>query len=145
MPFFEHTRELVATIEGVDYINDTTGTHPNHTWMTFSQMNGDPIIWLAGGVNRKYIRTFSWLKEIVNEKDVQCLIAIGADNSYFIKAFEKIMPIHEEKNMYQAVRIANREAIPGTKVLLSPACSSLDLYSDYRERGEVFKDAVRSL
>ena len=85
------------------------------------------------------------MESLVRDK-VKALICLGKDNTKLIGAFEQIVPVIESTDAVdKAVRYASELANPGDTVLLSPACSSFDLFKNYQDRGDKFKEAVLAL
>jgi UDP-N-acetylmuramoylalanine--D-glutamate ligase len=137
-----HRMEYVATVEQVDYINDSKATNVNSVWYALDCMKKQVIL-IMGGVDKG--NDYNQLKPLVKEK-VRMIICLGEDNSLIIEALEnEVGSIHETKEMTEAVRIAYERAIPGDVVMLSPACASFDLFNNFEDRGEQFKDAVFQL
>lgn len=138
----EHRLEYVASVKGVDYINDSKATNVNAVWYALESAP-KPIIWIAGGVDKG--NDYEMLKPLVNEK-VRVLICLGKNNINLHHAFggdvEMIMNAGSAK---EAVDMACLVAKNGETVLLSPACASFDLFDDYQDRGRQFKQAVRQL
>lgn len=138
----EHRLENVATVNGVDYINDSKATNINSTWWALESCN-KPVVWIAGGVDKG--NDYSELLSMVKEK-VKAIICLGNDNKKIKDAFEKEVPVIVECNRAdQAVSVAYSLANKGDMVLLSPACASFDLFKDYQDRGTQFKNAVKAL
>ena len=138
----EHRMESVATIKGVEFINDSKATNVNSTWYALESMT-KPVILIMGGVDKG--NDYNLLKELVSEK-VKAIICLGTDNSKIVDAFESIVPlIVNTSNATDAVKTAYHFANKGEVVLLSPACASFDLFKNYEDRGEQFKSAVREL
>jgi len=138
----EHRLEFVARIHGVDFINDSKATNVNSTWYALESMS-NPAIWIAGGIDKG--NDYSLLKELVGKK-VKSIICIGKDNKKLIDAFQDVVEfIVEASSMDEAVKyglyMASREDV----VLLSPACASFDLFENFEERGNKFKNAVARL
>lgn len=137
-----HRMEPVETIKGVDFINDSKGTNVDATAYALDSFQ-QPLIWIAGGIDKG--NDYSVLDALVKNK-VKMLICLGLDNGKLKKAFQgKIDQIKETKDMAQAVAWALEFAQEGDLVLLSPACASFDLFRNYEERGEQFKEAVYHL
>ena len=137
-----HRLEMVNTISGVEYINDSKATNVNSTWFALESMT-KPVIWIAGGVDKG--NDYSQLQELVEDK-VKYIIALGKDTKKIKKAFNGLVDeIFDAEDMKQAVAIAYRFSKKGDVVLLSPACASFDLFDSYEQRGDVFKQLVRSL
>ncbi len=138
----EHRLERVATIHGIEFINDSKATNVNSTWYALESLN-KPVIWIVGGVDKG--NDYSELLSLVEEK-VKAIVCLGKDNSKIIEAFKGVVPILEESNSAQdAVRKSYEIGKNGEVVLLSPACASFDLFENYEDRGHQFKQAVRAL
>jgi UDP-N-acetylmuramoylalanine--D-glutamate ligase len=138
----EHRLEKVLRINKVNYINDSKGTNVNATFYALDSME-TPTVWIVGGVDKG--NDYSELLPLVNEK-VKAIICLGLDNRKIIEAFGNVVDIMvETQSMKDAVQVAYRIAKAGDTVLLSPACSSFDLFKNFEERGKMFKDEVRQL
>lgn len=138
----EHRLERVATIHGIEFINDSKATNVNSTWYALESLN-KPVVWIVGGVDKG--NDYSELLSLVEEK-VKAIVCLGKDNSKIIEAFKGVVPIIEESNSAQdAVRKSYEIGKNGEVVLLSPACASFDLFENYEDRGHQFKQAVRAL
>jgi len=138
----EHRLEQVGKIRGVLYVNDSKATNVNSAWYALESMQ-TPVVWIAGGVDKG--NDYSILFELVKEK-VKVLICLGADNKKLYENFaDKVPAIIEVRSATEAVNTAYQWARSGDSVLLSPACASFDLFKNYEERGNQFKDAVRKL
>ncbi len=137
----EHRLELVKTINGVDYINDSKATNVNATWYALSSYK-EPIVWIAGG--RGDSNDYSALDEIVN-KNVRCIILIGEESDNIFNHFSSMKRCFKESNLVNALERAKEQAIAGDVVLFSPACKSFDMFINYEHRGEVFKEIVKEL
>lgn len=138
----EHRLEHVATIHGVEYINDSKATNVNSTWYALESIN-TPIIWIVGGIDKG--NDYSALNEMVKKK-VRAIVCLGKDNRKIISAFSVLAPvITEATSAAEAVSKAARFSHPGDTILLSPACASFDLFANFEDRGNQFKSAVRAL
>ena len=138
----EHRLEHVNRIRSVDYINDSKATNVNATWYALESCNG-PVIWIAGGIDKG--NDYKKLKELVKEK-VKYIICLGIENSNIISAFnDDVEMIYETKTMEEAVALSYKFSNPGDIVLLSPACASFDLFNNYEDRGNQFKENVKNL
>ncbi|MCU0402910.1 MAG: UDP-N-acetylmuramoyl-L-alanine--D-glutamate ligase [Chitinophagaceae bacterium] len=138
----EHRMEFVATIKGVEYINDSKATNINSTWYALEEMN-KPVVLILGGVDKG--NDYSLIEELVQEK-VKAIICLGADNTKLHEAFDKTgKSIVDAGSMEEAVKAAYRLSEKGDVVLLSPACASFDLFLNYEDRGKQFKSAVIEL
>lgn len=138
----EHRMEFVAMVRGVEFINDSKATNVNSTWFALESMN-KPTILILGGVDKG--NDYSLLEELVSEK-VKAIVCLGTDNQKIIDAFkDKVKVIVEADNAKKAVNQAFKLAQKDDVVLLSPACASFDLFKNYEDRGQQFKDAVKEL
>ncbi|MBL6648665.1 MAG: UDP-N-acetylmuramoyl-L-alanine--D-glutamate ligase [Flavobacteriaceae bacterium] len=138
----EHRLEHVLTIQKVKYINDSKATNVNAVYYALDSMKSSTI-WIAGGVDKG--NNYNELIPLVREK-VKAIICIGIDNTKIIEAFSPFVDqIIECNDMLDAVKMAYKVAKPKNCVLLSPACSSFDLFKNYEDRGIQFKNAVRKL
>lgn len=138
----EHRLEVVGNVHGIEFINDSKATNVNSTWYALESMT-HPVILILGGVDKG--NDYSMLNSLVKEK-VKAIICLGTDNNKIIKAFTGMVgTIVEAHSAKEAVNSAYRLGKKGDIVLLSPACASFDLFDDYEDRGNQFKQAVRSL
>jgi UDP-N-acetylmuramoylalanine--D-glutamate ligase len=138
----EHRLEFVAKVCGIEFINDSKATNINSTWFALESME-QPTIWIVGGVDKG--NDYSELVELVKEK-VKAIICLGKDNQKIIDAFSgHVETIVEASSAMEAVAYGYRLAKKEETVLLSPACASFDLFENYEDRGNQFKEAVRSL
>ena len=138
----EHRLEHVLTIQKVKYVNDSKATNVNAVYYALDSMKSSTV-WIVGGVDKG--NNYEELLPLVREK-VKAIICIGIDNSKIIQSFSPFVEkIVECSKMSDAVKNAYRMADPKDTVLLSPACSSFDLYKNYEDRGTQFKNAVRKL
>ncbi|RLD38812.1 MAG: UDP-N-acetylmuramoyl-L-alanine--D-glutamate ligase [Bacteroidetes bacterium] len=137
-----HRMQSVATIGGVEYINDSKATNVNSTYFALDSIRR-PIIWIAGGKDKG--NDYSSLDELVLSR-VKAIICLGLDNQKIMQHFGKFVPnIIQTYSASEAVEEAQKIAEVGEVVLLSPACASFDLFEDYEERGNRFIDAVNEL
>jgi UDP-N-acetylmuramoylalanine--D-glutamate ligase len=138
----EHRMEPVATVRGVEFINDSKATNVNSTWYALESMD-KPVILILGGVDKG--NDYSLITELVKEK-VRAIICLGTDNRKIHEAFGNIVsPIVNTGSAFEAVHAAYHFSTKGDVVLLSPACASFDLFKNYEDRGNQFKQAVREL
>ncbi|MBM3915105.1 MAG: UDP-N-acetylmuramoyl-L-alanine--D-glutamate ligase [Sphingomonadales bacterium] len=138
----EHRMEYVATVRGVEFINDSKATNINSTWYALESMTR-PTILILGGVDKG--NDYSLLAEGVGEK-VKAIICLGKDTKKIHEAFAKLVPVLvDTERAEDAVQMAFRLATKGDTVLLSPACASFDLFKNYEDRGQQFKNAVKEL
>jgi UDP-N-acetylmuramoylalanine--D-glutamate ligase len=134
--------EPVTTIKGVVFINDSKATNINSTWFALESMNS-PVILILGGVDKG--NDYSLLKDLVKDK-VKAIVCMGTENRKIHEAFGDIVSlIVNTENAKDAVQAAYHFASKGDVVLLSPACASFDLFKNYEDRGNQFKQAVKNL
>lgn len=138
----DHRMKVIATVRGIEFINDSRSSNVNAVWYTLESMNR-PVIWIAGGIDKD--NDYTELFEAAKHK-IKALICLGVDNSKIKAAFSGIIEtIIETQSMHEAVENAFYLGQPGDVVLLSPACASFDLFENYEERGNKFKRAVQDL
>ena len=138
----EHRLEFVASINGIEFINDSKATNVNSTWYALESMQ-KPVVWVCGGQDKG--NDYNELSELVKSK-VKAIVCLGKDNKKIINAFKDIVEtIVETDNAYDAVMNAYKIGKKGDVVLLSPACASFDLFTNFEDRGMQFKGAVKSL
>ncbi len=138
----EHRLEFVASINGIEFINDSKATNINSTWFALESMQ-KPVVWICGGQDKG--NDYNELLELVQGK-VKAIICLGKDNKKIINAFKSSVEIIvETDNARDAVAASYKIGKKGDVVLLSPACASFDLFQNYEDRGMQFKGAVRSL
>ncbi|HMU47229.1 MAG TPA: UDP-N-acetylmuramoyl-L-alanine--D-glutamate ligase [Chitinophagaceae bacterium] len=138
----EHRMEYVSTIRGVEFINDSKATNVNSVWYALESMT-KPTVLIMGGVDKG--NDYALIADLVKEK-VKAIICLGTDNRKIHEAFGKdISPIVNTGSATEAVHAAFHFAAKGDVVLLSPACASFDLFTNYEDRGNQFKKAVKEL
>ena len=138
----EHRLEFVAKVHGIEFINDSKATNVNSTWYALETMD-KPTVWIVGGVDKG--NDYSELLDLVKDK-VKAIICLGLDNQKLLETFSgAVETIVEARSAMEAVAYGYRLAKKDETVLLSPACASFDLFDNYEDRGNQFKEAVRSL
>ncbi|AGS69010.1 UDP-N-acetylmuramoyl-L-alanyl-D-glutamate synthetase [Streptomyces collinus Tu 365] len=143
-----HRIAHVADIDGVAYVDDSKATNTHAAEASLAAY--EPIVWIAGGLAKG--ATFD---ELVarSAKRLRGAVLIGADRALIREALTRHAPevpvVDLERTdtgaMLQAVTEAKRLAQPGDTVLLAPACASMDMFTNYNERGDAFAEAVREL
>lgn len=137
-----HRLEKVLKIHHVQYINDSKATNVNATYYALDSMS-TPVVWIVGGVDKG--NDYKVLMPLVREK-VKAIICLGMDNSKIKEAFGNVVDLMVETfAMGEAVKVAYKIAERGDSVLLSPACASFDLFTNYEDRGNQFKEAIKNL
>ncbi len=138
----EHRLEYVATIRGVEFINDSKATNVNSTWYALESVKKNTVL-ILGGVDKG--NDYGIIEELVMQK-VKAIVCMGLDNEKIVSFFTgKVSVIEETAGAKEAVQTAFNLAEKGDAVLLSPACSSFDLFKNYEDRGKKFKKAVKEL
>ncbi|WP_243018536.1 MULTISPECIES: UDP-N-acetylmuramoyl-L-alanine--D-glutamate ligase [Candidatus Cardinium] len=137
-----HRLEWCGRLQGIDWYNDSKATNVASAvvaLLSFTQ----PIIWIAGGIDKG--NDYGSLLPFVKEK-VKAMIFLGKDNSVIRKAFHPLgLPIQETDKLASAIDMSLSIGSPGDVVLLSPACASFDLFKNFEDRGNQFKERVKLL
>lgn len=137
-----HRMEEVGKINGIAFINDSKATNVDAVHYALGGFE-NPLVWIAGGIDKG--NDYAPIKELVQEH-VKAMVCLGKENNKLVVAFGDLVPIEEERaSMQGAVERAFRLAVSGDVVLLSPACASFDLFSNYEDRGNQFREAVKNL
>ena len=137
-----HRLENVATVRGVLYVNDSKATNVNSCWYALQSTRSKTVL-ILGGKDKG--NDYTEIEELVLTK-VRALIFLGKDNSRLHAFFDgKIDTIVDTDSMKEAVNSAYELAQKGDTVLLSPCCASFDLFKNYEDRGDQFKEHVRRL
>ncbi len=139
----EHRIEYTATVNGVDYYNDSKGTNPDAAIKGIQAMVKRTV--LIGGGYDKQSEYDEWIESF--DGKVKCLILLGqtAEKIEACAHAHGFMDTIRVADMEEAVKKAHELAEPGEAVLLSPACASWGMFKDYEQRGRIFKELVRSL
>ncbi|MBC7891462.1 MAG: UDP-N-acetylmuramoyl-L-alanine--D-glutamate ligase [Sphingobacteriaceae bacterium] len=137
-----HRLEFVAEIGGVQFVNDSKATNVDSVFYALGSFR-QPIVLIAGGTDKG--NDYTQIEALVRER-VKALICLGKDTQKLVDFFGgKVSEIRQTQDIREAVRWGRELARPGEVVLLSPACASFDLFKNYEDRGEQFKEAVREL
>ncbi len=135
----KHRVEYVATIDGIEFYNDSKATNPDAVIKALTAFD-KPIILLAGGRNKK--NSFQSVAEASKDK-VKAAIVFGEAANEIKSSFINLnIPVKGSPSLADAVMMAFETSKVGDVVLLSPACASFDMFSNYKERGEAFKKVV---
>lgn len=137
-----HRLEHFLTIQKVKYINDSKATNVNAAFYALDSFK-EPIVWIVGGIDKG-----NNYKDLIPKvkNNVKAIICLGKDNNKIIDTFSKHTDlIVSTDDISEAVNSAYKISKPGDVVLLSPACASFDLFKNYEDRGNQFKDQVRKL
>ena len=134
----EHRLEFVVEIKGVNFINDSKATTVESLSVALTSFK-TPIILIAGGKDKG--SDYHKLDDLIS-KHVREIVLIGSAREKMSAAWQHLCSLHQSETLSDAVELAFRLAKPGENVLLSPACSSFDMFQDYEDRGKQFKEIV---
>jgi len=137
----EHRLEEVAQFNGIQFINDSKATTVDSTIWALNNTD-KPIILIAGGRDKGL--DFTVIRDLVRKK-VKAIVLIGEAREKIKQALNGILPIKEASSLEGALDIAWSGAEKGDAILLSPMCASFDMFVNFEERGNCFKQAVRNL
>ena len=139
----EHRLEPVATVDGVEWVNDSKATNVNSCWYALEAMKR-PTVLILGGKDKG--NDYTEILPLVREK-VKAIVAMGKDNAKIVEFFTKNteVPVTDTHSLDEAVDACRTIAADGDTVLLSPCCASFDLFKSYEDRGRRFKAAVNAL
>ncbi|MCB0704483.1 MAG: UDP-N-acetylmuramoyl-L-alanine--D-glutamate ligase [Saprospiraceae bacterium] len=133
-----HRLEQVGWKDEVEFINDSKATNVDAVFYALDAME-KPVIWIAGGTDKG--NDYGPIQELVQTK-VKALICLGIDNRKLRESFRNLEQITETQSVEEAIQLALGYADAGDVVLLSPACASFDLFKNYEDRGDQFRQAV---
>jgi len=139
-----HRLEYVATIDGVRWINDSKATNVNSTWYALESMPAErSTVLILGGKDKG--NDYSEILPLVRQK-VKAIVAMGLHNEKIMEFFAREVPaIVSTGSLDGAIKACRELSSAGDTVLLSPCCASFDLFTSYVNRGDLFKEAVKSL
>ena len=136
-----HRLQHIGCRNGVDWYDDSKATNVSATCVALNAIDR-PVVLIAGGLGKG--GDFKSLADLAESK-VRTAVLLGKDAEQIAAALEGRVPYTQVENMEQAVLYAADTAHPGDCVLLSPACASLDMYRNYKERGQAFRSAYNKL
>lgn len=137
----EHALEIVRQRQGVVFVNDSKGTNVDATIKALESFSR-PVVIILGGKDKG--SDFSRLRETLLQH-AKSIVLIGEATEAIAHALEGMGEVHRAESLAQAVALAERMAVPDDVVLLSPACASFDMFRDYVDRGQQFRDLVNAL
>lgn len=137
----EHRQEFAGSACGLEWINDSKATNINAMRQALQSVPAGMVL-IAGGRDKG--NDYSSVAALVREK-VACIVAIGESRETLVTSFAGIVRVVTAGTLREAVSEAARIGTPGAAVLFSPACSSFDMFRDFEDRGEQFKQLVREL
>jgi UDP-N-acetylmuramoylalanine--D-glutamate ligase len=134
--------EFITSINGVEFINDSKATNVEAVYYALGSYDKQ-IVWIAGGQDKG--NDYAQIKSLVDER-VKAMVCLGLDNTKLVEFFsDSVDHVAETTTVEEAAEIALSYAQSSDIVLLSPACASFDLFDNYAQRGEMFKEAVFNL
>jgi len=137
----EHRIEVIGTINGIHFVNDSKATTIESLSVALKSFN-TPIILIAGGKDKG--SDFTKINDLI-KKNVREVVLIGESKEKIAKSWNNLKPIHFADSLAAAVEKAFTVAKQDDNVLLSPACTSFDMFKDYEDRGRIFKQIVKQL
>jgi len=137
----EHRLELVRTINGISFINDSKATNVDSVWFAIRSFN-NPIILILGGKDKG--NDYSRIEPLI-AKHVKVIYAIGSSSEKIYNYFQNIIEVQKVGSLEEAVKKAYEIGKNGDIIMLSPACASFDMFNNYEHRGSVFKQIVMNL
>jgi UDP-N-acetylmuramoylalanine--D-glutamate ligase len=141
-----HRLELVRQIAGIKFINDSFATNPGPTMAAIDSFDEDKVLILGGSSKGS---DFNELANVISESNVKSVIIIGQEAEKIKKALKVSSysgrVVSGGSNILEIVKNAREEAKRGDIVIFSPACASFDMFKNYKDRGNKFKEAVMGL
>lgn len=136
-----HRIEFVRTLNGVTYVDDSKATNIDAVYRALESFQ-EPVVLIMGGRDKG--GDYRILEKVIQDH-VKHLILMGEASEIIAAALGNLVPTVRAASMQDAVTIAHQAASPGDAVLLSPACSSFDMFRSYAHRGDVFQNEVKRL
>jgi len=140
-PGVEHRLEYVDTVNGIKFVNDSKATNIDSVWYALKSIPENMVLILGGRFKGGDLKH---LNKLISEK-VKRIILIGESQKIMQNAYESATEISSADSLQEAVYLGYESASEGEVVLLSPACASFDMFTDFEERGRIFKDTVYKL
>ena len=139
----EHRLEFVAAKNDIRYYNDSFATNPDTAIIALETFKSGSIILIAGGASKN--SDYQQLAREIQQHVKQAVVLPGKGSQEIMAALKKIKynAITNASDMQQAVKLAQKIARRGDIILLSPACASFGIFKNYKERGKLFKEAVK--
>jgi UDP-N-acetylmuramoylalanine--D-glutamate ligase len=136
-----HRIEFVHIHNGVTYVDDSKATNVDAVYRALDAFH-EPVVLIMGGRDKG--GDYRILENVIQEH-VKHLILLGEAGGLIAEALGNLVPTERVDSMHEAVKLAHHVAVSGDVVLLSPACSSFDMFNDYAHRGKVFHSEVKKL
>ncbi|MBL7995960.1 UDP-N-acetylmuramoyl-L-alanine--D-glutamate ligase [bacterium] len=138
----DHRLEFVKETRGVRFYNDSKATNVDSTYVALESFTAEKIILIAGGKHKG--APYTPLRELTKQK-VKCLVLMGEAAPLIEKDMAGVVPVIRAQSMHEAVQKSFEQAVKGDVILLSPACSSYDMFKNYEDRGNQFKQEIFQL
>jgi UDP-N-acetylmuramoylalanine--D-glutamate ligase len=137
-----HRLEFVKSVDGIRFFNDSKATNTDAVKRALESFEESPVILIMGGQAKgcRFHTLFDTIK-----KHVRAIVAMGESKDEIESEFQSIVPVHNTRDMAEAVKKSYQSAKAGDVVLLSPACASFDMFDDYAHRGNIFCQEVEKL
>ncbi len=136
-----HRCERIGEFEGILYINDSKGTNADAVEKALSSLSR-PVVLIAGGKDKGF--TFTQLRTVISQK-VKHAVLIGETQEKIAKEWDQVVPLEKALTLREAIERARRAASRGDIILLSPGCSSFDMFRSYEDRGDQFRQEVLAM
>ena len=138
----EHRLEKFAERDGVAFVNDSKATTTASLAWALEKFGDATVVLICGGKYKTDVKDFRTLREVIAKK-VRCAILIGAARPIIKEAWQGVVEMLEAESFDEACRLSIERAQKGDTVLLSPACASFDMFKNYQERGNLFKEIIQ--
>jgi UDP-N-acetylmuramoylalanine--D-glutamate ligase len=136
----EHRLETIAVRNGIKYINDSKSTNPDALIAALRAVDGEKNVCLiAGGLDKK----MDFLSVVEQENKIKKIFLVGKCQNKLAKVWNTMLDYHKCNSFEEAIESGCSYAEPGDVVLLSPACASMDMFSSYIERGNMFNRFIK--
>ena len=140
-PPVPHRLEPAGEVDGVAYINDSKATNVDACFYALDAMT-TPVVLILGGLDKG--NDYAQIIPLIKEK-CRALVFLGADNSKLHEVFDTLgLPTFDTHSMTDCINACRGAARQGDTVLLSPCCASFDLFNGMAERGNLFKETIKS-
>ena len=131
----------MGEIKGVEFINDSKSTNVACVEKALLTLQS-PLLLILGGRDKG--NNYAEVEKLIREK-VKFIFAIGESKEKIARVLKGVVPILTYETLEEAVESALKNAKTGDKIVLSPACASFDMFTDYKERGKIFKEIFHKL
>lgn len=137
-----HRLEKIATIKGISFYNDSCATNPHATVYSIGCL-GSPIVLITGGTDKNL--DYEVLAQKLNREKIPTILLEGSATRKLLPLLDRELILGRFSDLFSAVRAAFRKAVSGSAVLFSPASASFEMFKDEFDRGEKYKEVVKSV